>query len=78
MKTYLIADLSKGIMSDYIEIKAYSPKKAAEKYLSNPVQRLYFSKHAADDGDISVREGRIENGMDIFKFGAALFLYKKL
>lgn len=76
MKTYLINDYSKGIMSNYIEIQANSPKKAAEKYLSSSVNRLYHSKRNTDNAKISVQEGRVENGQDIFKFGAALFLYK--
>ena len=67
MKNYLINDYNKGIMSDYIEVQANSPKKAAEKYLS--------SKLGGTDEDISVQEGRIEDGQEIFKFGAAQIFY---
>lgn len=77
MKTYLINDCSKGIMADYIEIRACSPKKAAERYLFNAVKRLYHSKGDTHGTEITVREGRIEDGEEIFKFGASLFLYEK-
>jgi len=77
MKTYLISDIARGIMSAYIEITASTPKKAAEKYLKCPAIRLYHIGGLTHNAEVTVREGRKDEEDDIFKFGAALFLYKK-